>query len=434
MTSVDCMPGQHRQSRPFTFRTNGHQRKKCRPRARFVFGAVCVIGLFASTNANCQDPEPTFGGSKKVSSFYSDGGERKPGAAPTLAPEVCRPIGMVRIDEHAVGNLAWVIDRDNSCVGGAGDSNVELTGYLARALISPAVAPVVAVRQFQEGRLSGGQLAECQLTACQLVTSDATEYPAQSIEPAPATPATCDLCRACQTRSRCRIDWQDDVRSFWPDVWDDAKSISNLQNGLVLGVGLATAIGLRQGVDQDIRKSSARHPERWGNTSNILGRFGDVQYQLPILGAIYGYSLLQQDAELHQLSNSMLSAYTITGLSTVAIKGIANTDRPTNDWNGGMFGFPSFHTSSSFALAAVADEYYGTGVGIPAYLAAGLIGWSRIDERDHDLSDVVFGAALGFVIGKAVAGRHLRGDTRVKILPFVDPNDGGCGVLFDFEF
>ena len=70
------------------------------------------------------------------------------------------------------------------------------------------------------------------------------------------------------------------------------------------------------------------------------------------------------------------------------------------------------------------DEYYGLQAGLPAYALAGLIGWSRLDERDHDLSDVVFGAALGFVIGKSVARDHLYGDSRVRLLPYVHPTDG----------
>ncbi len=239
---------------------------------------------------------------------------------------------------------------------------------------------------------------------------------------------------ACNSCTCGEINWRHDWRTLHSDIWDDAKSIANVNNALWLGVGLGAAIGMRQGLDEDVRRSTARNPERWGTASNVLGRFGEVQYQLPILGAMYLHSVLHNDHELHQVTGTMVSAYTITGLSTLAVKGIANTDRPSDEWNGGMFGFPSFHTSSSFALAAVADEYYGAKVGLPAYTMAGLIAWSRIDERDHDVSDVVFGAALGYVIGKAVAGKHLRADSRVQVLPFIDPIEGGGGLMFNIDF
>lgn len=239
---------------------------------------------------------------------------------------------------------------------------------------------------------------------------------------------------ACGLDSSQTIDWRHDWSTLHCDIWDDAKSIANVNNAMLIGFGLAASIGVRQGLDDDVRRATARHPERWGTASDVLGRFGEFQYQLPILGAIYAYSVLNQDEELHQVTGSMVSAYTIAGLSTLAVKGIANTDRPSDEWNGGQFGFPSFHTSSSFALASVADEYYGPKVGLPAYAMASLIAWSRIDERDHDLSDVVFGATLGYVIGKAVAGKHLRGDSRVQVLPFIDPIQGGGGLMFNIDF
>ena len=65
---------------------------------------------------------------------------------------------------------------------------------------------------------------------------------------------------------------------------------------------------------------------------------------------------------------------------------------------------------------------------------AGMIGWSRIDGQDHDLSDVVFGAALGWVIGKSVAKNNLCRDTRVKILPYLHPTEATSGVMFDVPF
>ena len=230
------------------------------------------------------------------------------------------------------------------------------------------------------------------------------------------------------------LSFRDDLHRSLPVLRDDAFGLVNWNNAAILGTALGAAIGIRQDLDGQVREYTARHPERWGDLSLALGRIGEVQYQAPVLLGLYAYSLRQQDEELHQLSGSLLSAYTISGLSTITIKAIANTDRPSQDWNDGQFGFPSFHTSSSFSIAAVLDEYYGPKAGLPAYALAGLIGWSRLDERDHDLSDVVFGAALGFVIGKSVARGHLYGDSRVRLLPYVHPTDGTSGLMLDIPY
>ncbi len=217
-------------------------------------------------------------------------------------------------------------------------------------------------------------------------------------------------------------------------VGHDAKQIVTAQNAAILGVALGGALVIRDDLDGQVREDTAQHPQRWGNTSEFLGYLGNAEAQVPVLLAIHATSLMNDNEELHRLSTTMLSTYAINGLSTLAIKGIANTDRPTDRWNDGEYGFPSFHTSSSTAIAAVLDEYYGPSAGLPAYALAGLIGWSRIDQRDHDLSDVVFGAAMGYVIGKTVARHHLKDGSQISVLPTVDPGSGSVELLVEVPF
>jgi hypothetical protein len=226
----------------------------------------------------------------------------------------------------------------------------------------------------------------------------------------------------------------DDLRALGPTIWRDAEGIAQPDNLMILGVSLAAAIGIRQDLDGDVRQETAAHPQRWGDVSRFLGHLGEAPYQVPVLGVLWGVSLWTDDPELHSLSSTLVSAYTINGLATLAIKAVADTERPDPDWNRGRWGFPSFHASSAFTIAGVLEEYYGWDVGLPAYTLAGLISWSRIDERDHDLSDVVFGAAMGWVIGKSVAGQHLRGDGSVRVVPWVHPTDNAAGLLFDARF
>ncbi|HTI49666.1 MAG TPA: phosphatase PAP2 family protein, partial [Planctomycetaceae bacterium] len=80
------------------------------------------------------------------------------------------------------------------------------------------------------------------------------------------------------------------------------------------------------------------------------------------------------------------------------------------------------------------DEYYGWPVGLPCYVLAGLVGWSRIDQREHDLSDVVFGSILGFVIGKSVAAAHMDGVTGCQVTPYYDPATHALGATFHKRF
>lgn len=235
-------------------------------------------------------------------------------------------------------------------------------------------------------------------------------------------------------KPRLRDIFRDDAASFLPEVWEDAKGVANWNNSAILGLSLAGAIGIRQGLDEDVRKNTARHPKRWGEFSQGIRNLGEAQFQIAGLLLYRGIALYNEDEFDRNLSQSLLSAFTITGLSTLAIKAIANTDRPTDSFSNGEYGFPSYHTASSFAIASVLDEYYGTKVGLPSYILAGLVGWSRIDEREHDLSDVVFGAALGYVIGKSVASSHLTGDSRVRLVPLIHSAQPATGLAFEVSY
>jgi hypothetical protein len=232
------------------------------------------------------------------------------------------------------------------------------------------------------------------------------------------------------------ISFRDDLKCFLPRLCHDAWGVvNNWDNLIILGTALGGSLALRGDVDEDVRTWTGEHPDRWGEGSKILGDFGVVQYQIPVIFAAYAFTVWHQDEYEHQMMTSMISAYTVFGLSTLVIKGVADTKRPSNTWNGGSFGFPSWHDGSLFCISAVIDEYEGHWIGVPLYILSGLVGWSRIDTRDHDLSDVVFGGVLGYVIGKSVAGRALYGDSRaVHILPYWHPSDGSAGVMFDARF
>lgn len=238
-----------------------------------------------------------------------------------------------------------------------------------------------------------------------------------------------DGCAECR-----RYTFKKDYDNFFSMLRDDARGVVNRDNAIVLGVGLAGALVIRKDLDKRVRNGVESSPMRWGEGSKALGHLADPQFQVPVIMAVYAHSLRTQNEELHEFSESLISAFTLTGLGTLGVKAIANTDRPSPEWNGGHFGFPSYHAASSFSMAAVVDEYYGPSAAVPAYALAGLIGWSRIDEQDHDLSDVVFGSVLGYVIGKSVAQKHRTGDSRLRMLPYVHPTDGTTGLLFDWPF
>lgn len=228
---------------------------------------------------------------------------------------------------------------------------------------------------------------------------------------------------------------RDDLHSIFPTLRDDAIAVYTDPGNLTfLGLSLAATIGIRQDADDEVREYTLEHPGRWGRANDWIEPIGNTSVQLPVLFGLYGYSVYTEDDENLELSRTLVRAYALTGLSTVMVKGVANTDRPSDEFMDGKWGLPSGHSSTSFAIAAVLDEYYGHHVGVPAYIMAGLVGWSRVDHRQHDVSDVVFGSALGYVIGKTVAERVYDPESRFHVLPYSHPTEGTPGIMLHWEY
>ncbi len=76
---------------------------------------------------------------------------------------------------------------------------------------------------------------------------------------------------------------------------------------------------------------------------------------------------------------------------TYGLKYTVSATRP----NGFEHSFPSAHTSVSFASAEFIRERYGWNYGIPAYLAASFVGYSRVESNAHYTRDVIAGAVIG---------------------------------------
>ena len=91
------------------------------------------------------------------------------------------------------------------------------------------------------------------------------------------------------------------------------------------------------------------------------------------------------------------NAFAANILSTYAIKGLSQRQRPDGSNN---YSFPSGHTSNSFLAAELINQIEGMPSSIPFYLLSINTALSRINDKKHFLSDVVFGAAIGISIGK----------------------------------
>lgn len=221
-----------------------------------------------------------------------------------------------------------------------------------------------------------------------------------------------------------------DLRALGPHLAGDLRALANWETAGILALGGAASLAARETVDDDVSDWTLESLHRWGDATDVFGALGNPAHHFAAAGLLWGTSLATQDRHLHDVSGAMIDALIITNASTLLLKLAANSEGP----NGEAHGWPSGHTSSSFTMAAVLDEFYGPWVGLPAYGLAGLVAYSRIDDREHDLSDVIFGAALGYGIGKVVATRHHCEPSGITLLPYLEPVEGTTGVALEKRF
>jgi PAP2 superfamily protein len=163
-----------------------------------------------------------------------------------------------------------------------------------------------------------------------------------------------------------------------------------------------------------------------------VGKYlGSVPGLLVLSFGTYAYGRATDNRTVSHLGMDLLRAEAVSGALTYAIKLSVRRDRPPG---GGSkcCSFPSGHSSSTFALASVLWRHLGWKAAVPTYTVASYVALSRLHEDVHWLSDVIFGAAVGIVSGRAVVhhDRHFYG---MQIQPMPVPG-GGVGVLVAGSF
>jgi membrane-associated phospholipid phosphatase len=209
-------------------------------------------------------------------------------------------------------------------------------------------------------------------------------------------------------------------RQLFTDLPADLRRLPTTSNSLWLGATGALALAV--------------HSKDSTITEHAFGSLG-LETALDG-GASIGGGLVQGGAALGTFLVGRLShrpAVAIVGadlvraqiINTALTQGIklsVNRTRP----DGAPFSFPSGHSSSAFATATVLQRHFGWKAGIPAYAMATYVASSRLTENKHFLSDVIFGAGIGIVSGRAVTVG--RGSERFAIGPTLV--HGGVGVNF----
>lgn len=174
----------------------------------------------------------------------------------------------------------------------------------------------------------------------------------------------------------------------------DLRRLASKTPLLTLTIGGALALAARPGDARAVASLSSNHTAE--ESLDAGSALGDGFVQAGAAVAVYGIGASLHRPAAASFGADLIEAQAVTGLMTQVLKVTVDRTRP----NGGGHGFPSGHASATFATAGVITRRFGWRYGSIACAAAAYVAASRISDRQHYPSDVIFGAALG------IAGAH----------------------------
>jgi len=204
------------------------------------------------------------------------------------------------------------------------------------------------------------------------------------------------------------------VASLFTSLPGDFAHLFTPSNGIIAGAGGAGSLAIHPQDDEIAARisspSGGRHDFfRAGAT------LGDGVEQSGFALGMYIVGRASHSARVGALGADLVDAQIVNGVLTQGLKAAVDRRRPS----GSKHSFPSGHTSATLATASVIEQHYGWKVAAPFYALGGYVSLSRMVDNQHWASDVIFGAAVGIVSGRAASFGH--GPHRVTVNPSLLP-------------
>jgi membrane-associated phospholipid phosphatase len=256
-------------------------------------------------------------------------------------------------------------------------------------------------------RLAAGWLAACCLASAQTPAPDQTA----ATEPPPDPIHTSE-----------RAD--PGLKQFPRELLSNFRALVSTQNLVPLAVG-AAATGVAKFPNVRVENFFGAKPKY------LLHEPGDIMgapwVAAPAMVGLLVVGQKSDDARFRNFTYSLAQGYVINQSIVMGLKTAIGSQRPNGE---NSLSFPSGHTAGAFTWATTVTHYYGLKAGIPAYLAATYVGFARLDDRAHRLTDVVAGAAIGYIVGKTVSRRA--NPNRKLAWNVVVPPGGGVGLSLQY--
>lgn len=238
-------------------------------------------------------------------------------------------------------------------------------------------------------------------------------------------------------------------KSYLKSFWQDSKRIVlapkywNTKQFIAAGAVVGGTFLLYQ-YDTKINTYFQSKQTNFGQnmTKHVLEPFGSGLYSFPTLALFYMQGMIWKKPRSQKVALLGAKAYILSGVFVQFPKLLINRHRPYHDtpsqynlFEGPSLSlyksFPSGHSTSVFAIAAVIASEYKSTVWVPivSYTVASLSALSRVYDNKHWASDIFMGAAFGWAIGKLVYNSN---QWKIKTYPMITPES--AGLSFNYQF
>ena len=199
-------------------------------------------------------------------------------------------------------------------------------------------------------------------------------------------------------------------------------------------------------LDNVIKKISQTNQNK--TAFNIFKTFGDAGLgtsSIIITGASGITALITKNKRFEKVAVILAGSHIINDFITNQSKITFQRHRPntgdtynTFDWRGGPKkneSFISSHTSNAFTTATAFAICFNNKKWVPiaAYSVAGIVGLSRIYQNQHWASDVLAGAAVGFLSAEGMNKLYSIAGKKFTFLPSVAKGHFAMSVAYDLK-
>jgi len=224
-----------------------------------------------------------------------------------------------------------------------------------------------------------------------------------------------------------------ETRSFFStlghNLFDDLKHIPR-RNSLYWAIGGGAAALAVHPADKELNRRLAGS-DAWDAFFTPGKYIGSTYVQMGAAVATYAVGRARNQSRVRHLGMDLIEADILSEGIVEGLKVAVRRPRPPNPDgtpnSTHSFSFPSGHAAVTFAGATVLQQHLGWKAAVPTYAIASYVAISRLHDNRHYLSDVVFGAATGVIVGRSVTWH---GRNNFPILPAVGPNYLGATMIW----